>query len=1440
MFDKLLIANRGAIACRILRTLRTLQVKGVAVYSEADAASLHLMQADEAHSLGEGGAAGTYLAVDKILAIAKASGAKAIHPGYGFLSENAGFAQACEDAGIAFVGPTPEQLRVFGLKHTARALARQHGVPMLEGTELLDSLESAIAAAHTIGYPVMLKSTAGGGGIGMRVCRSAEELADSFEAVKRLGQNNFSDAGVFIEKYIQRARHLEVQVFGDGQGEVLALGVRDCSVQRRNQKVLEETPAPNLPHGMAEELCIAAVKLARAVNYRSAGTVEFVFDSEDQRFYFLEVNTRLQVEHGVTEQVWGVDLVSWMVQLAAGDLPQLDQLQAGLKPVGHAIQARLYAEDPGRDFQPCPGLLTAADFPPADGRSLRIDTWVEAGCEIPPYFDPMIAKLISWAPTREDASAGLIDALNETRLYGVETNRDYLRQIIADAPFSSGQPWTRCLEDLVYHADTFEVLSGGTQTSVQDYPGRLGYWAVGVPPSGPMDSRALRQGNGLLGNPEGCAALEITMSGPLLRFNTDAVVAVTGAHIPITLDGQACAMNTALFVSAGSTLSLGTIAGAGVRSYLCVRGGLDVPDYLGSKSTFTLGQFGGHGGRALRAGDVLHIVPLVERSAGQRIADEALEALTDVRRMRVIYGPHAAPEYFTEAYIERFFATDWEVHFNSSRTGVRLIGPKPEWVRADGGEAGLHPSNIHDNPYAIGAVDFTGDMPVILGPDGPSLGGFVCPVTIIEADLWQLGQLKAGDRVRFTPVSVEACHAERCGGALASEGYIPDAENPSTATPSSRASSLPQGTANFRRSELVREDYSPDAENPSTATPSSRASSLPQGTANFRGSELGREGYSPDAENPSTATPSSRASSLPQDTANSRRSELAREGYSPDAENPSTATPSSRASSLPQGTANFRRSELAREGYSPDAENPSTATPSSRASSLPQGTANFRGSELARESYSPDAENPSTATPSSRASSLPQGTANFRGSELAREGYSPDAENPSTAPDSSRTSPLLQGTANFRDSEVVRIEDLPSPVILDIGQDDKRLVARLSGDTHLLLEIGAPELDLVLRLRGHALMLALEAKALAGVVDLTPGIRSLQVHYRPEQLPLWQLLDIIAGEWDAVCAAKDLQVASRIVHLPLSWDDPACQLAIEKYMTTVRKDAPWCPSNLEFIRRINDLPNLDEVQRTVFDASYLVMGLGDVYLGAPVATPLDPRHRLVTTKYNPARTWTAENSVGIGGAYMCVYGMEGPGGYQFVGRTLQMWNRYRDVAAFEGKPWLLRFFDQIRFYPVSAEELVRIRRDFPLGRFALNIEHSTLNLADYQAFLTREAEGIEAFRAQQNAAFNAERERWIANGQADFQSDEGVTPNTEEQPLQPGQQCVDSHIAGNLWQVQVQPGDHVEAGDVLVILESMKMEIPLLAPIAGVVQDVRVQPGSAVRAGQRVVVLSAD
>ncbi|PWC19926.1 urea carboxylase [Brenneria roseae subsp. roseae] len=1199
MFENVLIANRGAIACRILRTLRDLNVQGVAVYSEADAASLHVQQADIAVSLGDGPAAQTYLMVDKILDVARKTGADAIHPGYGFLSENAAFAEACEAAGIAFIGPTPEQLRVFGLKHTARALAKAHHIPLLEGSALLEDVDAALTAAIAIGYPVMLKSTAGGGGIGMRVCWSADELSEAFESVRRLGQNNFSDAGVFVEKYIERARHLEVQIFGDGSGEVLALGVRDCSVQRRNQKVLEETPAPNLPVGMDAALCNAAVKLAQAVNYRSAGTVEFIYDSQAERFYFLEVNTRLQVEHGVTEQVWGVDLVRWMLQLAAGELPPLAALARDLSPQGHAIQARLYAEDPGRHFQPSPGLLTAVSFPHAEGKSLRIDTWVEAGCEIPPYFDPMIAKLISWASCRQDALHALDKALAETVLYGVETNRDYLRQIVRDTPFASGLPWTRCLETLVYQANTFEVVAAGTQTTVQDYPGRIGYWAVGVPPSGPMDSRSLCLGNRLLGNDAGMAALEVTMSGPTLRFNTEAVAAVTGAELSVQLDGQPQPMNVSFPIPAGSTLQLGTLTGAGARSYLCLRGGIQAPDYLGSKSTFTLGQFGGHAGRALRAGDVLRLTALQNNASGVQLPDELVATLPAVREMRVIYGPHGAPEYFTPGYIDTFFATEWEVHFNSSRTGVRLIGPKPEWVRDSGGEAGLHPSNIHDNPYAIGAVDFTGDMPVILGPDGPSLGGFVCPVTVIEADLWQLGQLRAGDKVRFTPVSIETA----------------------------RARAVAQKTE-YAELRAVASDW--------------------------------------------------------------------------------------------------------------------------------------------------------------------------------------------------------------------QAHPLQSPVVLDCGQGNQRLVARLSGDTYLLLELGEPELDLALRLRGHVLMQMLQADDIDGIIDITPGIRSLQIHYQPETLALPQLLRKVAEVWQEVGKKQDLRVPSRIVYLPLSWDDPACQLAIQKYMTTVRKDAPWCPSNLEFIRRINDLTDLDEVHRLVFAASYLVMGLGDVYLGAPVATPLDPRHRLVTTKYNPARTWTAENSVGIGGAYLCVYGMEGPGGYQFVGRTLQMWNRYRDVAAFDGKPWLLRFFDQIRFYPVGADELLQIRRDFPLGRYPLRIEHSELALADYQAFLEREADSIATFRHRQRAAFNAERLRWADADQTPLDSEAGHAEQHDGAPLQPGQHGVESPIAGNLWQVAVGVGSHVMQGDTLVILESMKMEIPLESPWRGIVREVRVQPGSPVSAGQCVIVIEKE
>src|SRR5690554_4856282 len=348
MFTKVLIANRGAIAVRIIRTLQKLNIRSVAVYAESDRDSLHVRLADEAFCLGDGGAAQTYLDHKKIIALAQQCGAQAIHPGYGFLSENAGFVRECEAAGIVFIGPTAEQMVTFGLKHKARELAQAAGVPLCPGTDLLTSVAEAIEAAATIGYPVMLKSTAGGGGIGMQLCHNETELTAAFDSVKRLGANNFADDGVFLEKFIAAARHIEVQIFGDGAGKAVAIGERDCSSQRRNQKVVEECPAPNLADELRTDLHQTAERLLTSIGYRNAGTVEFIYDADTAEFYFLEVNTRLQVEHGVTEEVFGVDLVEWMLRIAADDAPDLDAARAQLKPEGHAIQVRLYAEDPWR------------------------------------------------------------------------------------------------------------------------------------------------------------------------------------------------------------------------------------------------------------------------------------------------------------------------------------------------------------------------------------------------------------------------------------------------------------------------------------------------------------------------------------------------------------------------------------------------------------------------------------------------------------------------------------------------------------------------------------------------------------------------------------------------------------------------------------------------------------------------------------------------------------------------------------------------------------------------------------------------------------------------------------------------------------------------------------------------------------------------------------
>ncbi|MFI7502123.1 5-oxoprolinase/urea amidolyase family protein [Streptomyces sp. NPDC049687] len=1162
-FDKVLVANRGEIAVRILRTARELGLRTVAVYSDPDRSAPHVRLADEAVRLGPAPAKQSYLDPDLVLKAAKDTGAGAIHPGYGFLSEDAAFARRCADAGIVFVGPTPEQLELFGAKHTARAAAEAAGVPLAPGTGLLSDLAEALGQAQLIGYPVMLKATGGGGGIGMSACHSPEELTDAWERVQRVAAASFSSAGVFLERLVEHARHVEVQVFGDGEGKVVTFGDRDCSLQRRNQKVVEEAPAPGLPDHVRHQLAAAARDLCASVGYRSAGTVEFVYDAAREQASFLEVNTRLQVEHPVTEEIYGVDLVAWMLRLARGER---DVVRDPGPPRGHAVEARLYAEDPSREHRPSAGLLTRVEFP----GGVRVDSWVETGTEVTTSYDPMLAKVIAYGSDRARALARLDEALARTRVDGIETNLGLVRAALADPRFMTAAHSTATLAEVHDPTPRIEVVSGGVLTTVQDWPGRTGHWQVGVPPSGPMDDRSFRLGNRVLGNPEGTTGLECTLKGPALRFSHATTVCVTGAPAPVTVDGTPVTQWEPLTIPAGAVLEVGAPAEHGLRTYVLFAGGLDVPAFLGSASTFTLGRFGGHGGRALRTGDVLHGGTVTE-AAG--VAERP--CFTSVWHIGAVEGPHAAPEFFTEDDIRDFYAADWKVHFNSARTGVRLVGPKPRWARTDGGEAGLHPSNIHDTPYSVGAVDYTGDMPVLLGPDGPSLGGFVCPATVLSSERWKLGQLRPGDTVRFQPVDVDG---------------VP-------------------------RPEIVD------------------------------------------------------------------------------------------------------------------------------------------------------------------------------GGVLARDGD---------------------------------------------------VTFRRSGDDNLLVEFGPMQLDLALRMRVHALMEAVARAGLRGVTDLTPGIRSLQIQTDPDRLSQSQLLTAVREMARSLPATDELVVPSRTVHLPLSWDDPATREAIARYMAGVRDDAPWCPWNIEFIRRVNGLDSVADVYDTVFAAEYLVLGLGDVYLGAPLATPLDPRHRLVTTKYNPARTWTAENSVGIGGAYLCVYGMEGPGGYQFVGRTTQVWSPWQQRGAFEaGSPWLLRFFDRIRWYPVDADELLDLRADITSGRFVPRIEDGTFSFAEYQSFLTEHAGSIGEFRQRQQSAFAAERDAWEAAGEFARAEAAAAPPAPAAEVTVPaGGRLVEAEFAASVWQLNVAPGDEVTAGQPLLALEAMKMESRVHAPMTGVVAEVLARPGDQVEAGTALVVLA--
>ncbi|HZD21566.1 MAG TPA: acetyl-CoA carboxylase biotin carboxylase subunit, partial [Burkholderiales bacterium] len=438
MFRKILIANRGEIACRVMRTAQRMGIRTVAVYSDADRNALHVQLADEARRLGPPPAAESYLNIDAVLGAAQATGAEAIHPGYGFLAENEHFAARCRGAGIVFIGPTPEAIAAMGDKAAAKRLMEKAGVPLVPGYHG-EKQDAAFLAkeAERIGFPVLIKPTAGGGGKGMRVVTERKAFAGALEGAMREAKAAFGDERVLIERYLERPRHIEMQVFGDTQGNVLHLYERDCSVQRRHQKVLEEAPAPQF--SKRNDMAAAAVAAAKAIGYTGAGTVEFITE-QDGRFYFMEMNTRLQVEHPVTEMVTGLDLVEWQLRVAAGERLPLNQ--DALRISGHAIEARIYAEDPERDFLPATGRLAHLSFP-AD---VRIDTGVREGDEISAWYDPLIAKLIVHAPDRVAALAQLAAALRETQIAGVTTNVEFLRRVCESAAFADADLDTGLIE----------------------------------------------------------------------------------------------------------------------------------------------------------------------------------------------------------------------------------------------------------------------------------------------------------------------------------------------------------------------------------------------------------------------------------------------------------------------------------------------------------------------------------------------------------------------------------------------------------------------------------------------------------------------------------------------------------------------------------------------------------------------------------------------------------------------------------------------------------------------------------------------------------------------------------------------------------------------------------------------------------------------------------
>ncbi|UKZ63355.1 uncharacterized protein TrAtP1_004585 [Trichoderma atroviride] len=654
----------------------------------------------------------------------------------------------------------------MGLKHEARAIAQAANVPVIPGTQLLDSAGTAVAAAKRLGCPVMLKATGGGGGMGLQICYSEQDVEKAFAMVESRATTLFKNSGVFLEKYYPNSRHIEVQVAGNGE-IVVAFGERECSLQRRHQKVIEECPSPFVERhpGLREKMLQAAVNYASQLKYKSVGTVEFLVDDETADFFFLEMNTRLQVEHGITELCYGVDLVHLMLRQADYELGGRIGIPSDVlkslgrpKPLGSAIEARVYAEVPLRDFAPSPGVLQHVHWP--EGEGVRVDTWVRSGQRITPLYDPLIGKVMAYSPDgRAAAQKKMLAVLADTALQGTQSNLEYCSRILESDMFASGNTLTNSLSTFKFDSCSLQVIDPGVFTTIQDYPGRIAV-GHGVPPGGPMDDVSARMANILVGNDFGVELLELTLSGPKLLFHEAAVVAVCGAELPVTLDGASQPMWSRIVIKKSQVLELGKVTGNGLRTYLAVKGGFpQVPKFLGSKSTAPELGFGGVQGRKLLIHDILNLSPQSGTWATEAtplsLPPNVIPDFTDNVTICCIDGPYASEDVLTPEGYATLYEANWTVSHNSSRSGIRLEGPRLKWARASGGDGGSHPSNVLDYGYPNGGVNFTGDFPIIFGPDRPDLGGFVCPTTVCSGEMWKLGQVKPGNTIRFRSVTYD-------------------------------------------------------------------------------------------------------------------------------------------------------------------------------------------------------------------------------------------------------------------------------------------------------------------------------------------------------------------------------------------------------------------------------------------------------------------------------------------------------------------------------------------------------------------------------------------------------------------------------------------------------------------------------------------------------------